>query len=494
MADIVLATINARYSHTSLGLRYLRANLGHWREHSQIIEFTLEERPNDIVECILALKPRILGLGVYIWNARITAELIGILKRIRPELFIVLGGPEVSYDSKSIAMVAQADHVITGEGEESFVELINDYFANKQPATKIIHGSLPDLSRIQLPYSEYSDIDIQQRIIYLEASRGCSFGCEFCLSALNRKVRWVPLDNLFIAMTNLWQRGLRHFRFVDRTFNIKPEISYKILEFFINKICPELFVHVEVIADQLPEQLLNIMAQFPKGTLQLEIGVQSLNDKIVARVGRKQKANQVVKSITKLRKKTQAHLHADLIIGLPGENLPSIAQSFDRLYATNPHEIQVGILKRLPGALIARHDTDWQMVYAQLPPYELLQNSCLDFMLVQRLKRFARYWDLVANSGRFITATKALCTTESPFFSFLDFAEWLFIKIKKTHQITPMRLASMLSTYLVEKRGMSSIEAQQLFESTSNDNNKGKSANNLIKNKQPKRQTRHHHN
>lgn len=464
MVDIVLATVNARYAHASLGLRCLRANLGAWRERSQIVEFTLEERAADMAERLLALAPKIVGLGVYIWNARIVAELVGILKRLRPELIVVLGGPEVSYDLATSGVVTLADYVVTGEGEESFPELVGRLFNNTPPAHKVVPGRQPDLQSLVLPYAEFSDIDLAQRTIYVEASRGCVFGCEFCLSSLDRHVRRVPLERFLLAMEQLWQRGLRHFRFVDRTFNLNPDTSQRLLDFFASRACPDLFVHVEVIADLLPPELLATMTRFPAGSLQLEVGVQSLNDDVVANIGRNQKAERVVRAIATLRTQTAVHLHVDLIVGLPGEDLESLALSFDHLYATQPHEIQVGILKRLRGATIARHDAAWQMVYATEPPYELLQNKCFDFALLQRLKRFARYWDLVANSGRFPHVAAVVCKGPSPFVAFLAFADWLFAKIARTHQIALDRLASLLCTYLVEQRGLTADEAQALLD------------------------------
>ena len=189
MPDIVLATFNAKYIHASFGLRCLRANLGELRERSALVEFTIQERPLDVAERILALKPRIVALGVYVWNVAPTTELVALLKRVRPELVVVLGGPEVSHESEAQEIVRLADCTIRGEGEVVFAEICRAVLAGGTVPGQIMAASLPDLSALTLPYDEYTDEDIAHRLIYVEASRGCPFCCEFCLSSLDEAVR-----------------------------------------------------------------------------------------------------------------------------------------------------------------------------------------------------------------------------------------------------------------------------------------------------------------
>ena len=270
---------------------------------------------------------------------------------------------------------------------------------------KIITVELPDFSQIVLPYDFYTADDIAHRIIYVEASRGCPFTCEFCLSSLDIPVRQVPLPALLGQLQRLLDRGVKQFKFVDRTFNLNAGVSKTILEFLLDRYQPGYFFHFEMVPDRLPEALREVIAKFPPGALQFEVGVQTFNEEVSRRISRRQDYQKLEDNFRFLRKETGVHIHADLIAGLPGETLESFAAGFDRLIALGPQEIQVGILKRLRGTPIARHDAEWQMIYNPYPPYEILQNRLIDFSAMQRLRRFARYWDLVGNSGNFVETT-----------------------------------------------------------------------------------------
>ncbi|MDH5786470.1 MAG: B12-binding domain-containing radical SAM protein, partial [Chromatiales bacterium] len=340
MSPILLATLNARYSHASLGLRYLRANLGDLRVQSRLMEFTIKQRPIDIVEKLLVVNPAIIGLGVYIWNARESAEVVALLKQIRPEVTIILGGPEVSYEYEQQPICQQADYLISGQGDLAFAALCKQLLNGERPAQKLIHATPPPLQQLTLPYNEYSDDDISHRVVYVEASRGCPFKCEFCLSALDKTATPFDLDLFLDEMDRLHQRGLRHFKFVDRTFNLKVENSLRILDFFLQRLDEQLFLHFELIPDHLPERLKATIAKFPPGTLQFEIGVQTLNPEVQQLISRKQDNEKTALNLQWLRDHTHAHLHADLIIGLPGEDMASFAHGFDQLIAMRPHEVQ----------------------------------------------------------------------------------------------------------------------------------------------------------
>ncbi|MBK9140365.1 MAG: DUF4080 domain-containing protein [Verrucomicrobia bacterium] len=458
MPDIVLATLNAKYLHAAFGLRYLRANLGELRERSVLAEFDINQRPLDIAERILAFEPRIVGLGVYIWNATPTTELVALLKRIRPEVRVILGGPEVSHETAEQPIVALADHVITGEADLKFAEVCRALLGaadlrRSSPLPKIIPAELPDLGRLALPYDEYTDDDIAHRLIYVEASRGCPFECEFCLSALDVPVRAFPLEPFLAAMDRLLARGVRQFKFVDRTFNLHLGVSRRILEFFLERLRPDLFLHFEMIPDRLPTELRELIARFPPGTLQFEVGIQTFNPEVADLIHRRQHYDRVEDNLRFLRQHTTVHVHADLIAGLPGETLASFAAGFDRLVALGPHEIQVGILKRLRGAPIARHDHEWEMVYSPLPPYEILRHRLIGFADMQRLRRFARFWDLVANSGQFVETTPLIWDgCQSPFAEFLRFSEWLHQRAGRTHAIALPRLTAFVAEYLTDER------------------------------------------
>ena len=454
MPDIVLATLNAKYIHAAFGLRYLHANLGELRERACIAEFDINQRPLEIVERILAHEPRILGLGVYIWNVVPTTEVVALLKRIRPELIIILGGPEVSYETEGQEIVRLADHTITGEADNAFRET-SRAILDGESAPKIITADLPKLDTLALPYELYSDADLAHRVIYVEASRGCPFTCEFCLSSLDIPVRQFPLDVFLAALDRLLARGATQFKFVDRTFNLHLPTSTAILQFFLDRWRDGLFVHFEMIPDRLPEQLRVLIAQFPPGAVQLEVGIQTFDDATSLNISRRQNVAKLEDNFRYLRAHTGVHIHADLIVGLPGEGIESFGRGFDRLLAMRPQEIQVGILKRLRGTPIVRHDAEYAMTYSSHPPYEILSTRDISFPNMQRMRRFARYWDITANSGNF-TATLALLWQDaaSPFTQFLRFSDWLFHHLARTHTIALDTLAKSLFTFLSEHLGL----------------------------------------
>lgn len=463
MADLVLATLNARYIHAAFGLRCLRANLGELRERSVIVERDLQVRPVDFVEQILAQGPRIVGLSVFIWNVAALTQVAAILKRVAPEVVLVLGGPEVSHETDGQPIVALADHVIRGEGELAFRTLCGAILAGAPRGPKVQDAPAPELARLTLPYDEYDAADIAHRIVYLEASRGCPFECEFCLSSLDERVRPFPLEPFLAAMERLLARGVRHFKFVDRTFNLGLATSLRILGFFRDWLAQPghdaLFLHFELIPDRLPQALRDAIAAFPPGTLQFEVGIQTLDPTVAARISRRMDFARIDENLRFLRTHSSVHVHADLIVGLPGEDLASFARGFDSLLAMGPHEIQVGILKRLRGAPIVRHDAAFGMIWSDDPPYEILATDVLDFATMQRLRRFARAWDLVANSGNFVRSLPLLWRDASPFLRFLAFSDWLAIRCQVFFGIALHRLAEALFDHLVLVIGVPREEA-----------------------------------
>jgi radical SAM superfamily enzyme YgiQ (UPF0313 family) len=462
---ILLATLNARYAHASLGLRYLFANMGELQADTRLLEFVIGTKTADLVEKLLVHKPRIIGFGVYIWNVEETTKLVALLKRVAPDVTIVLGGPEVSFESNEQRIVQLADHVVTGWGDVTFPQLCRQILQGPQPLMKIHAGVQPPLADIALPYALYTDEDIAHRTLYVEASRGCPFKCEFCLSSLD-KTAW-PFDlNLFLGeLERLHARGARLFKFVDRTFNLNIKSSLRIMQFFLDKLAlrPDdpVFAHFEVVPDHLPEALKEAITRFPPGTLQFEIGIQSFNPEVQTLVSRKQNDAKAADNIRWLCANSHAHLHVDLIAGLPGEDLASFAEGFDRLHALGPHEIQFGILKRLRGTPIIRHTEPYKLVFDPYPPYTILATDRIDFATMQRLTRFARYWDMIANSGRFMH-TLSLILGDAPFANFLAMSDWLYEKTDATHRIALDRLAALVAEWLAVRGVDAATVAQHL--------------------------------
>lgn len=449
MSEITLCTLNAKHIHASLGLRYLLANMGELQQQCTLREFTLEPWPIDIAEQLLADNPRIIGFGIYIWNREKSHQLIALLKQLRPDITIVVGGPEVSYEWQDDALVALSDFLITGQADLVFADLCHKILKGSPPLNKVLHASPPDQSQLTLPYSLYNQNDIDHRLIYVEASRGCPFKCEFCLSALDKTAKSFEQKIFLDAITELYDRGVRHFKFVDRTFNLNPKQSCEILDFFLGRLSSDLFLHFEVIPDHLPEKLKEKLQQFPAGTLQLEVGIQTFNPSVQLLISRKQDNTKSSTNLIWLRQQSNAHIHADLIIGLPGEDLASFAVGFDQLVKLAPHEIQIGVLKRLKGSPIIRHIEPFDMRYNPNPPYNILSTNLIDFQTMQRLNRFTRYWEMIANSGRFEHALIKLLGG-TPFNRFMALSEWLFTKTGQVHKIALKRLFDLLYTAMTE--------------------------------------------
>jgi len=448
--EIILTTLNARYMHCAFALRYLFANLGELQARAQIREFTIQQRPADIVEQLVQQDPRIIGFSVYIWNVNETGQVIALLKQVAPEVIVVVGGPEVSFAGDLPALVEQVDYVITGPGEISFHQLCKDLLSGSPIASSVIAGRAPSLDELELPYAWYDAEDIRNRLIYVEASRGCPFKCEFCLSSLDKTAKPFEIKRFLDAMDDLYQRGARNFKFIDRTFNLKVSTSIAILEFFLERMDDDLYLHFEVIPDHLPAKLKQVLTLFPAASLQFEIGVQTFDPEIQQTISRKQSNKSTCANLQWLRENTGAHIHADLIFGLPGDTLDNFVLSFDQLVALNPQEIQLGILKRLRGAPINRHTEVFQLRYNPVAPYNILSTRDIDFATMQRVNRFARFWDLIGNSGRF-SNTLPLLLAQQPFTNFLELSDYLYQIAGSSWKISLRRLFSLLFIAMTEQ-------------------------------------------
>jgi len=438
--EIILTTINAKWIHPSLALRFLKANLGSLEENCEIIELNLRQPLSEKVETLLAAHPRILGISVSIWNHTATLELLAELEKAWiahnvPRPLVVLGGPEITHLPPESAIFHYADHIIRGEGETAFKALCENVMTGMAHNThKFINAEPVSLDKIKSGYHLYTDEDLAKKLIYVEASRGCPFNCEFCLSSLDSEVREFPLDPFIAQMDALVKRGARTFKFLDRTFNVNIKRALKIIEFFLEKIEVQkerLVVHFEMVPSIFPDELREALSRFPPESLRLEIGIQSLNREVCARIGRLCDPEKELDTLRFMREKTNAIIHADLIAGLPGEDIASFGRGFDRLwqalnssalYNAMPYstelcstvlaegkkapaplyhraEIQLGILKLLPGAPISRHNEAFKMRYNPLPPYEIEETAAVGAADLRRIRNFARFWELIVNRG-----------------------------------------------------------------------------------------------
>ncbi len=434
---IILATINARYSHCAFALRYLKANLKEFEKDTEILEYQLDSNLNDIAEEIIEKQPDYVGFSCYLWNIEQTLKICEIIKKIAPQIKIIFGGPEVSYEYEEF--LPYCDYLIVDEGELALHEIIKN-----RPSEKIVERKICDLSQIKLPYYLYSDEDIKNRLIYVEASRGCPFTCEFCTSSLSKGVREFDLDLFLENMQMLLDKGVWQFKFIDRTFNINLPRLKKILDFFKPHNAR---LHFEIFPDKLSHEMLEEIKNYPAGKLHLEAGVQSFYEPSLSAISRKQNEKKTLENIKYILEQTGAEIHADLIAGLPHSTIKTFAEDFDKIMQTPPHELQIGILKKLRGTSIKRHDKEFAMVYSSHPPYEILQNKDMSYEDLQTIKRLARYFDIFYNSGKFKDKL-----TFNTFNEWLDFTNYIWNNYHQTYKISFGRQTEMLESYLNERK------------------------------------------
>jgi len=439
---VVLATFNARFAHASGALRSLQAN---WTGPRQLIliEGTLEDDPVRFAERLLSENPALVAFSVYVWNVRLTEHTVRVLRRVRPDLPIIAGGPEMETDETGPELAHLVDLAVVGEADLAFGQLCEDVLASssgvRRPAFVL---PPPELSRVLLPVDAFTDLDLAHRVCAVETSRGCPMRCAFCTAA-GTGVRRFPTGRVLAQLQTLWDRGLRRFKVLDRS--IHHADFDPVLDFFLERTEP-VFVHFELTPHRLSTALAFHLAEFPPGSLQLEIGVQTLDHEVSGTIGRPF-SNVIEETLDFCVNQTDAHVHADLIAGLPGETLESFATGFDQLHSLGVHEIQLGILKRLRGTRLCGLMPAGQ--FNPEPPYDVLFTDTMSFEDMQRLKRMGRYWDLVANSGNY-RETLSLLLKDSPFHSFLTFSDHLFSTARRTHGIELNRLSEYLCDYLCD--------------------------------------------
>ncbi|MDH4121701.1 MAG: DUF4080 domain-containing protein [Deltaproteobacteria bacterium] len=400
-ASIGLVALNAKYVHAAPAVRYLR-NAARQAGFSGVwtAEYTIQTPLWRMAQEIFSRRPAVVGISVYIWNREEALALAEMLKGLMPETWVVLGGPEVSFDP---APPPPADVLISGEGERKWVELLNTLAQNQTPTPeqlsrwKTYGTDLPPLT--QLPWTEEDLEGIHQRMVYLETSRGCPYSCSFCLSSLDKQVRRFDDQAVREHLSWLMAQGARRIKFLDRTFNLDRA---KTLAFFqwLTGFSGCQF-HFEIVAGLLDDPLLDFLDTVPPGMFQFEVGVQTTDPAVKAAVNRRQQEDRLGAAVARLAQAGRVHLHADLIWGLPGENLAAIRRSFETVLAWGPHELQLGFLKFLPGAPVNAQRVAHGYRVQSRPPYEFLSHNDLSAEEVVNLKGFEAVYNLYANSGRF---------------------------------------------------------------------------------------------
>ncbi|HOJ32118.1 MAG TPA: DUF4080 domain-containing protein [Candidatus Hydrogenedentes bacterium] len=451
--SIVLATVNARYTHTAFGLRWIYANMGPLQAVTRVQEFVLGQPPLEIVEAILAANPHIVGLGVYIWNIGVLTQVAEVLKALRPDIILVVGGPEISYEYEKERLFHVADYLVQGEGEQVFPAMAHRLLNGETLRGKVVTSEPLDVNALAFPYDTYGEEDLAQRIIYVESSRGCPFRCAFCLSSRDSQVREFDIERLFPAFDRLLERGARRFTFVDRTFNLFPARSECILRFFRERWREGMQLHLEILPDRLTESTIEVLSGFPPGGLYLEAGIQTTTPAALEAIERYQDVNKGLENLRAVRERTCAEVHVDLVAGLPYETLETFLCALDNVLALQPAVIQLGILKRLKGTAITKYGESGAIVFAPYPPYEVLETTWISFEEMQRLKRLARYLEIFYNSHYFPASLKLLERAgNSPAKAYVSFADFLWSAARRTHELSLASRAGYLYQFLVAHR------------------------------------------
>lgn len=416
--NVVLSTLNSKFIHSSLALRYLKA---YGEAHGQaydIVEYTINMPVLHILSDITEHDIDILGFACYIWNIEMTLHVVDMVKAVRPDIKIVLGGPEVSFTADELLeRCPNIDYIVQGEGEEAFHALVtalqlgNDGLDPVIPGVRgrrdsSILGSLEavevsDLSSIPFPYTEEDMEDLEHKIIYYESSRGCPFSCQYCLSGNKNTVRFFPQERTLEELQWFIDHGVKQVKFVDRTFNCAPHHHRPLME-FMRDSDTDMNFHLEMEPELMTEWETNILCETPPGRIQIEVGVQSTHKKTLDAINRYNDWPYIQKSIRPIIQAGRTHVHMDLIVGLPHEDFNRFGQSFNDLFSLQPHALQIGFLKLLKGSGVRRM-REYKYVADPLAPYEVLSTHVLPYNDVRFLKYFEDVFERFYNSERFRT-------------------------------------------------------------------------------------------
>ena len=416
--NVVLSTLNSKFIHSSLALRYLKA---YGEAHGQaydIVEYTINMPVLHILSDITEHDIDILGFACYIWNIEMTLHVVDMVKAVRPDIKIVLGGPEVSFTADELLeRCPNIDYIVQGEGEEAFHDLVtalqlgNDGLDPVIPGVRgrrdgSILGSLEavevsDLSSIPFPYTEEDMADLEHKIIYYESSRGCPFSCQYCLSGNKNTVRFFPQKRTLQELQWFIDHGVKQVKFVDRTFNCAPHHHRPLME-FMRDSDTDMNFHLEMEPELMTEWETNILCETPPGRIQIEVGVQSTHKKTLDAINRYNDWPYIQKSIRPIIQAGRTHVHMDLIVGLPHEDFKRFGQSFNDLFSLQPHALQIGFLKLLKGSGVRRM-REYKYVADPLAPYEVLSTHVLPYDDVRFLKYFEDVFERFYNSERFRT-------------------------------------------------------------------------------------------
>lgn len=413
--NIVLTAINAKYIHSNLAVYSLKAYAEKYKEHITIAEYTINQQMDEILMDLYKKQPDVLCFSCYIWNLTYVETLIREIHKILPDLPIWVGGPEVSYDSKDVLLrLPEVTGVMKGEGEETFLELAAYYIDGNRELSETTgitfrnsEGGIVDcewrrimdLSKVPFVYKDMKEF--ANKIIYYETSRGCPFSCSYCLSSIDKCLRFRDLDLVKQELQFFLDEKVPQVKFVDRTFNCKHEHSLAIWKYIQEHDNGVTNFHFEISADLLNEEELQLISKMRPGLIQLEIGVQSTNPDTIREINRTMRFEKVAKIVKRINSFGNVHQHLDLIAGLPFEDYESFGKSFNDVYALCPEQLQLGFLKVLKGSYMKEHEQEYGLIHKSLPPYEVLYTKWLPYKDVLKLKRIEEMVEVYYNSGQF---------------------------------------------------------------------------------------------
>ena len=424
---VLLTAINAKYIHSNLAVYSLKNYVSDYGYDVEIAEYTINQNIDEILADIFRRKPELLCFSCYLWNINYVDQIIVEVKKILPDVHIWLGGPEVSYNApKVLTEYPQAEGIICGEGEESFLEVLK-YYEHKTdsldkvsgivyrkrteecPSGKIVENPLRPVMDLSNAPFVYDNMDrFHHKIIYYESSRGCPFNCSYCLSSVDKCLRFRNLDLVKDELQKLIDAEVPQVKFVDRTFNCKHDHAYEIWKFLTEHDKGITNFHFEISADLLNEKELELMETMRPGLIQLEIGVQSTNPDTIKEIHRTMRFDVVKKNVERIHAWGNIHQHLDLIAGLPFEDYDSFHQSFNDVYALRPEQLQLGFLKVLKGSYMYEHASEYELVYQDRPPFEVLSTKWLPYSDVIRLKGVEEMVEVHYNSGQFVNTMEEL--------------------------------------------------------------------------------------
>ena len=419
---VLLTAINAKYIHSNLAVFSLQKYISDRGIDTEVAEYTINQNIDEILSDIFLKKPDILCVSCYLWNIDYVSHLIVEIKKVLPELVIWLGGPEVSYNAEEVLLkYPSVKGIVCGEGEESLRQVLSHYKNNDVKLEDIsgavfyneegkVHANLifsvMDLSNAPFVYDNMQQFE--HKIIYYESSRGCPFNCSYCLSSVDKKLRFRNLELVKEELLKLIEAKVPQVKFVDRTFNCKHDHAYAIWEFINEHDFGCTNFHFEVSADLLNEKELKLMETMRPGLIQLEIGVQSTNPETIKEIHRTMNFDKVKENVNRVHSWGNIHQHLDLIAGLPYEDYESFKNSFNDVYALNPEQLQMGFLKVLKGSYMHEHVKDYELLYQDRAPFEVLSTKWLPYDDVIRLKNIEEMVEVHYNSGQFECTIKEL--------------------------------------------------------------------------------------